>query len=250
MNFDEYKKMSDFEKTYWWHRGKLSLVKTLVEKYFPKRKNLNILEIGCGTGEVSTLLKSYGHVAGIDISSVALEFSKEKGVSETILADITKFETKNYEKRYDLVLALDVLEHIQDDVLAMKKVYALLKDSGYFFVNVPAHKFLWSEHDEALHHKRRYHSLELLKKLQDSGFKISKKVYFVAFLFPVIVVFRMWNNLFGKSAYPKTSYVKLPSFLNNFMVKILEFECNLIKYDIPVFVGTTIVVVAQKDVVK
>jgi len=123
----------------------------------------------------------------------------------------------------------------------------MLKVGGYFLVTVPAHKFLWSEHDEALHHKRRYHSLEITKKLEDTGFTVVKKTYFIATALPAIVLFRLWGNIFGKSAYPKTSYVVLPGIFNNLMIKLLSLEARVIKkFNLPI--GATIAVVAKKNI--
>ncbi|OGC77466.1 hypothetical protein A2619_03920 [candidate division WWE3 bacterium RIFOXYD1_FULL_39_9] len=121
----------------------------------------------------------------------------------------------------------------------------MLAPGGMFFINVPAHKFLWSEHDEALEHKRRYHSVELKKKLIDSGFEIVSKSYFVSITSPGIILYRFWNNIFGRSAYPKTSYVILPKFLNDIMVKTLELETRmLIKFGLPF--GVTLNIIARK----
>lgn len=115
-----------------------------------------------------------------------------------------------------------------------------------FFVNVPAHKFLWSEHDEALEHKRRYHRLELTKKLNDAGFEIVSNSYFVTIISPLIILYRAWGNIFGKSAYPKTSYVLLPKKLNDFFVTLLKIETRLLlKTFIPF--GVTLNVVAKKN---
>lgn len=243
---EEYKKMSDLESKYWWHVGKIFLLKTLIEKYFDAdKKNLKILEIGSGTGEVSNFLSHYGEVTSLDMSPEAEAFSKEKGVSNFILADINEVDTSMFKDKFDLVLALDVLEHIQDDVKTMEIINGLLADDGHFFINVPAHKFLWSEHDEALHHKRRYHITEIKQKLLDTNYRIVKRSFFVSFAFPVIAIFRLWGNIFKRTTYPKTSYVMLPDSLNNFMIKVLEFEAGLLK-SMNLFLGTTIVVVAKK----
>lgn len=236
--------MADFEKDYWWHSGKWYLIKRLIWKYFPGRTDLNILEIGCGTGEITKNLEAYGKVVGLDISPEALEICRANGVTNVVLGDINSVDLLAYHEKFDLVLALDVLEHIQDDVLAMKRVKDMLKKDGLFFINVPAHKFLWSEHDEALHHKRRYHSFELLSKLKDAGYKVLKKSFFVSAVFPVIVLFRAWNNFFGRSAYPRTSYVILSKPLNDLMKNVLKVEARLVEnFSLPI--GVTITVVAQ-----
>jgi SAM-dependent methyltransferase len=243
MNQAEYTKMAEFENDYWWHQGKVHLVTTLVESMFPGRKDLKILEIGCGTGGVTKSLTEYGDVTGIDTSADALEYCRKLGLTNILQADINEMDLSEYQGKFDLVLALDVLEHIQDDLETMRRVRRLLNKGGLFLINVPAYKFLWSEHDEALHHKRRYHSLELTTKLKDSGFKIVKRTYFVAAVFPVMVIYRMLGNFFRRSAYPKTSYVILPKFLNNLMVKVLSVEAAIARRAaLPV--GATLTVVA------
>ena len=148
--------------------------------------------------------------------------------------------------KYDLVLALDVLEHIRDDVRTMKKVRKLLKPGGLFFVTVPAYKFLWSTHDEALHHLRRYHSLEINQKLRDSGFMILKSTHFIALLFFPIAFVRLLNNIVRRRAYPKTHYLPLPKKINDFFTRLLEIESKIIK-SIHLPIGTTLVVVAKKN---
>ena len=236
--------MAEFENDYWWHRGKVYLVTTLVEKFFPERSDLNILEVGCGTGGVTKFLDKYGQVTGIDSSAEAVSYCETHGIRNVFQADINELDLNSYKGKFDLILALDVLEHIQDDVETMRRIKSLLKPRGLFFVNVPAYKFLWSEHDEALHHKRRYHSLELTTKLKDTGYEIIKRTYFVTIVFPAMAFFRIWGNFFRKSAYPHTTYVVLPRFLNEFMVKLLKVEAFFArKFFLPF--GATLTVVAR-----
>ena len=249
MNIKEYEKMASFERKYWWHQGRLHLMDELINAYAPKKDMYTILEVGCGTGENMSHLKKYGKVTGIDFSKEAIGFCKQRGVENVYLEDINNIQNEKLLKmkgRFDIIFALDVLEHIQDDVGAMSKIREYLGPDGVFITAVPAHKFLWSEHDESLHHKRRYHSLELKRKLADAGFIVVKKSYFIFTFFPIIVLYRFWGNIFGKSAYPKTSYVILPDFINYLFYRLLKFEATLIKYfDLPV--GVTIVAVAKSS---
>lgn len=245
MNSVEIQKMAEMEKSYWWHIGKRHMVKALVKKYFGERKDLNILEIGCGTGGLTQELTQFGKVTGFDISSDAVAYCKSKGLKNIFVQDIISLDVSKFEEKFDLILALDVLEHIQEDVIAMQKIHTMLKEDGLFFINVPAHKFLWSEHDEALEHKRRYHRVELVKKVIDSGFEPVSNSYFVSLISPLIILYRFWGNIFGKSTYPKTSYVLLPSKLNNLLVNLLKLETGLLlRVRIPF--GVTLNIVARK----
>ncbi len=245
MKSTEINKMAEMEENYWWHIGKRILVTALVTKYFNGRKDLNILEVGCGTGGLTKILTQYGTVTGFDISEDAIAYCQSKGLKNIYVQDLLKLDTSDYKDKFDLILALDVLEHLQDDVSAMQKVRDMLSKNGLFFINVPAHKFLWSEHDEALEHKRRYHRFELLNKLKDTGFKVVSNSYFVSIVSPAMVVYRFWGNLFGRSTYPKTSYVILSPRINDLMVHLLKIETKiLLKTRIPF--GVTLNVVAKK----
>lgn len=244
MNDLTIEQMHKFEETFWWHVGKTNLVHTTINHHF-KEFPITMLEIGCGSGSITKSLTKYGEVYGNDLSKKALEFCKSRGVANLIHGDITTLDMHQHENKFDLVLALDVLEHIQDDVAAIQTVHKLLKDDGMFLVNVPAYKFLWSSHDEALMHKRRYTTFEIARKLEDNGFKILHKSHFVFFAFFGIAPIKFLGNFFKKTAYPETSYVELPKSINNFMIKLLNFEAKLAqKLRLPL--GTTITVVAKK----
>jgi 2-polyprenyl-3-methyl-5-hydroxy-6-metoxy-1,4-benzoquinol methylase len=248
MNKDEYSKMADFERYYWWHKGKVNLIKALLQRYIPERvekRDLKILEIGCGTGEITEYLCKIGNVIGIDVSEEAIDYSIKRGMKNVFVGDITSMNIDEYLNKFDLILALDVIEHIQEDTLVLSRINQMLVDGGLLVVNVPAHKFLWSEHDEALHHKRRYSKLELTEKVKDSGLKIVKVSYFVSTVFFPILLFRLWGSLFSRSPYPRTTYVKLPNTLNNLMIKVLDVESKFVtKTGLPL--GVTLTLVAQK----
>ena len=139
----EYTRMAEFEKSFWWHKGKLFLVRNLIQIYSEEMKRpLEILEIGCGTGEITQSLMEFGNVKGIDISEEAINFCKERNLVNVVLGDINNLDISQEKEKYDFILALDVLEHIQDDLETMRRAHIMLKKDGYFIVNVPAHKFL------------------------------------------------------------------------------------------------------------
>lgn len=246
MEQTEYNKMEYFEKFYWWHKGKLFMVNTLIDLFLSSKKgSMNILEIGCGTGETLKTLEKWGNVYGIDMSKEAIDFCKTKGFKNVVLGDINEMDISEYKNKFDLIVTLDVLEHIQDDVSTLKRMRTMLKDNGYILINVPAYKFLWSDHDEALHHKRRYHSLELTQKVKDAGFTVLKKTHFVFTTFIPIAMFKFLSNFFRRTAYPKDSYVMLPNIINDMLSKILYVEALAIrKISLPF--GTTLCVVAKK----
>jgi ubiquinone/menaquinone biosynthesis C-methylase UbiE len=152
MKKTEYEQMSLREETYWWHVGRLSIVDSLLSKFDKKNEN-KILNIGCGTGGTIPILEKYGEVVNVDISSEALKFLRQKGYKGTkVSGNGLPFE----DNEFDFVVALDVLEHIDQDREALNEWHRVLKPGGQLMITVPAHAFLWSGHDVSLHHFRRY----------------------------------------------------------------------------------------------
>jgi SAM-dependent methyltransferase len=245
MNSKEIATMAYYEDKHWWHIGKRKLVKALIMRNFAQVDNLIILEVGCGTGENLRMLENFGEVTGLDISKEALEHCRKNGFENVVLGDLASGLSGLPYAEFDLIIALDVLEHIQDDVTAIKNIYNLLKDDGILIVTVPACKLLWSSHDEALEHKRRYSKNELVGRLCDNGFDMVQVSYFVFFLFPFLFGLRFLQNVFGRDVYPRTRYYLPPWKLNELFVKMLDFEIFLLR-SMELFLGSTLFVVGRK----
>lgn len=244
MNKDEYQKMYNLENSYWWHVGRQSVISSLLNLCLSKKENLKILDIGCGTGANFKILEKFGKVTGVDSSKEALKFCHKRGFNNVRLGKAERLDFKN--ESFDLISALDVLEHLEDDQKALREFYRVLKKGGQVLITVPAYRFLWSEHDEALHHRRRYMASDLHRRLNNAGFSVLKRSYVVSFSFPAIFAYKLFRGLFPKSLdSPKTSYIILPKAINNFLILLLKLEAFLLKYiDFPI--GTSIVSVARK----
>jgi SAM-dependent methyltransferase len=169
------------EESDFWSKVKVKLILKLVE-------GKSILDVGCGSGRLSKTLLDEGYeVMAIDTDSKAVEIAKKKGI-RCFVADISVWQT---DQKFDCIILGDVLEHIDEDRSAMRKIHGMLNPKGCMVVNVPAYQALFSRHDIALGHKRRYSNRELKNKLKESGFSIE--------------YFRHWNLL----ALPITIYIKL-----------------------------------------
>jgi SAM-dependent methyltransferase len=145
----------------------------------------------------------------------------------------------------DVVTALDVLEHIRDDMKAVGEVYRVLKPGGLFVALVPAYGFLWSEHDEGLHHLRRYVAGELRAKLVASGFVLERVSYYIFFLFFPILLFRLWQGLNKTSISPVVSYREPPVWINEFFVCLLNLEKHMLRF-INIPFGVSLLAVSRK----
>ncbi|MFC1663751.1 class I SAM-dependent methyltransferase [Patescibacteria group bacterium] len=246
MNNKEYEKLYKFEHFYWWHIGRRDIANSFLERFLKNKEN-QILEIGCGTGGNLEVLNKWGQVIGLDISKEALNFCKKRGFTNLILGKAEKISLSD--NSCDLVLALDVLEHTKDDKRVIKESWRVLKGGGFFLAIVPAYKFLWSEHDEALGHKRRYSILEFKKKLREADFKIIKISHLVTFVFPLVLGYRILRKTLFPKSKKNTAYVFLPGFINDFFIFLLKLESFLLKYfNLPF--GTSIICLAQKPKLK
>ncbi len=242
MNNNEISKLHELEKYYWWHVGRAFIIETFLEK-LELLPNPVILDVGCGTGETTKALRNYGIVWGVDISEKALEFCRKQGLQN--LKQSGACELPFDDSFFDAVSMLDILEHVEEDEKALQEVYRVLKSNGYLLITVPAWQFLWSDHDDALDHKRRYVHAELRSKLESAGFQVQELSYAIMFLSMPIVIWRLFQNIFVQSSYPKTSYVILPSWLNSFFIFLLKIEAKLLKY-INLPFGVSLVCLARK----
>ena len=244
MNHAEYETMYRLESHYWWFVARRQLVTDIVTEHVQSGRNsARILDVGCGTGATREALASCGTIFGADMSAEALAFTRSR--SEGPLARSRVERLSFVDGCFDLVTALDVLEHADDDLASMKELFRALRPGGLLVITVPAFGFLWSEHDEALHHRRRYSAHELRNKLTRVGFDIERLSFFITFLFFPILLMRFAQNIFKKSVEPKTSHIILPEWINNGLIGLLAIERWLLKY-INLPFGVTIVCLARK----
>ncbi|MEA2020176.1 MAG: class I SAM-dependent methyltransferase [Patescibacteria group bacterium] len=227
MNSNEISRLHELEKYYWWHVGRKRILETFLKR-ISLPKDSKILDVGCGTGETTKIFEDYGKVWGVDVSDKALEFCRKQGLQNLRQSGARHLPFED--RFFDVVAMLDILEHIEEDEEALREVYRVLKGHGYLLITVPAWQFLWSDHDEALEHKRRYIHFELRSKLEKADFKIQRLSYAIMFLSFPIVFWRLFQKIFVQSSYPKTSYVVLPPWLNTFFIFLLRLEARLLKY--------------------
>src|ERR1044072_7278979 len=177
------------EEKHWWYLGRRRIIQSLVEKICATLNNgrPRILDVGCGTGANLKMLKKFGEAEGVDISPQAVEFCRERGLDSVKLGAI---EHLPYESNsFDLVTALDVIEHLDDDVAGLREMLRVLRPDGRLLVFVPAFMFLWGVQDDVSNHRRRYTLPHLLKAVEAAGFSIEWSSYAnVSFFLPVLLV--------------------------------------------------------------
>jgi len=150
------------ESRHWWFRARSKIVQTMIARFSGARKKASVLDIGCGTGAQLQTLKPYGTLWGLDKSAKALEYAKTKAPFAHLMQG--SFPECTFDQQFDIIMLLDVLEHIEDDTLALQKLASIMKPGAIAVITVPAYQFLWTTHDDINEHKRRYTLSELSKK--------------------------------------------------------------------------------------
>ncbi len=187
MQSHHYPILYQVEDTHWWYVGRRRIIQSLVEKISTTLKNPKILDVGCGTGANLKMLAAFGKAEGVDISPQAVEFCRERGLDSVKLgaAEQLPFEDNSFE----LVTALDVIEHLDDDVAGLREMRRVLRRDGRVLIFVPAFMFLWGVQDDVSNHRRRYTLPGLLKAVEAAGFEVEWSSYAnISFFLPVLVV--------------------------------------------------------------
>ncbi len=235
-----YDRMAAHDSTHWWYRARRDILADYLGRYGAVPKGAKILEIGCGTGHNLPMLGAFGDVDAIEIDPAAREIASArlgKPVGASPLPDLTGVEPGSY----DLVAVLDVVEHIDDDVAALKAMARVLKPGGKILITVPAHQWMWSAHDVVNHHKRRYSKGTLLAALEKAGLKWRKLRWFNSLLFPVAVAARFAGKLMGKD---DSDDSPPPAVLNRAFEAIFGLERHLLGR-LPMPPGLSIIVLAE-----
>ena len=223
--------------TSFWFKGKNNLIDILMSKISKKGEKLKILNIGAGTSDDLKILNKYGDNYLIDINKNALNLNKYLCIEKRV-ADAHKLPYQD--DFFDIVVSFDVFEHMSNDNKVILEVHRVLKKGGRLVFIVPAFNFLFSSHDKALGHKRRYNKKmlkELLKK-----FKNLKLYYWNSLLFLPMALIRLMK----RNSKPKIDHLKLPKSINSFLYFLLNIEGRFIKYEIPLPFGLSIIGFCQK----
>jgi len=192
-----YQQMAELDDRHWWYRARRKILADLIRRDAQLPPDARILEIGCGTGHNLAMLAGFGHVDGLELDDEARELS-EKRLGRKIMRSPLPELSEVADKSYDLIGAFDVIEHIDDDQAALAAIATKLKPGAKFVMTVPAHPWMWTAHDVANHHKRRYSKRALRALIDGSPMRLDRIGYFNSLLFPIAVAERTISKLRGK----------------------------------------------------
>lgn len=227
MEIEYEKRYHEVETENWWF---VSRRRYLLDVLKDEPKDSVILDIGCSSGIFLKELEKQGfkmeHLFGIDISEKAIENCKNNGIQNAFVMDAQKITLP---EKFDIIVASDCLEHLQDDTQALKNWHGLLKTGGMLYVFVPAFQSLWSKHDEVNMHFRRYTNKELKDKLTSEKFTVLKSSYWNFFLFIPLYLFRKIDAVLSRNK-KKEGQIIDGKMTNAVLLQLLLFENRLLKY--------------------
>jgi len=210
----------DNEKTYWWYQARADIVEHIFARIagtVPRE----ILNIGCGTGFISRRFEKFGQVLSLDYSADALQFCAANRLDALAQASGVSLPLKT--ESFDACLALDVIEHIREDTLAVQEISRVLKPGGLLLATVPAFQWMWSKMDE-LGHFRRYTKSRFGELLKNAGLKPLIFSYYSFFLFPLAVPHRFYERLFKTKMEAGDFIPPLPASINKMFYHIFRWE--------------------------
>jgi len=243
-----YQQFYELEQEHWWFAGMRILCLTLLKRLQIGNggEGTRCLDVGCGSGLWTKELEAFGHVCGLDMAPEALHFCRRRGIHRLVRATADRLPFRS--ESYGLITAIGVIEHLGDEKDFLSELYRVCRPGGYVLLVTSAYDFLWSRHDEIVHHKRRYTGGQFVQLLVSSGFKVVRKSYANMFLFPPILAIRLGQRLWGGQTIPETGspdvFLVAP-VVNKLLYWILWTEAKLLNFVTFPF-GVGLFAIAQK----
>jgi SAM-dependent methyltransferase len=189
-------RMAELDQDHWWFTARRRILSNVIRRLVRPPAGARILELGCGTGHNLDTLGAFGWVEATELDDQARELAAERlgrPVEKVALPDLGKYADESF----DLVALLDVLEHVPDDKGSLAAIFTKLKPGGAVLLTVPANPWMWSAHDVAHHHHRRYRKSEIRALARGAGYEVQLLSPFNTLLFPLIAGVRAINKVRG-----------------------------------------------------
>lgn len=241
-----FENLCQMEATNFWFTSRNHLILWVLSKVYPPSPDSSFLEVGCGTGFVLSAIVGGGNfskVYGTDLFHDGLVYAKNRVPGAVLFqSDVS---TIPFCSAFNVVGAFDVLEHIDDDTMALRQINGVLTDDGWLVLTVPQHSWLWSVTDIIAKHVRRYDIGEIECKLQATGFTVCYSTSFVSLLLPLMVLSRRTTSSASQTTKSDVG-LNLPIALNMLLRAIMSFELWLISHGVRFTYGGSRVVLARK----
>lgn len=242
MQKEIYQKLIEIQETHWWYIARREISESFLNQ-IELPDEAKILEIGCGMGGNFERLSKRGKLYATDFGKDAVEYCKSLDITEDVVQAEFPSNPPFADKKFDLIVLMDVLEHIDNDVGTIDVIKDMLKPGGVLFITVPALMSLWSKHDEVCHHKRRYEKVEFESLFDNAGLSKVRLSYYNFFLFlPVYFAKKAFKS---RDKSTNDSQKKLPVILNYILRVIFTSEKYFLKmFNFPI--GVSLIGVYRK----
>lgn len=241
MDSQIYQQMIALEERHWWFVARRSIIEQVIKK-LTLPECAEIFEAGCGTGGNLAMLARHGRVYAMELDETARGFASTLQLAEIQpgrLPDDIPFPDRNF----DLIVLLDVLEHLEEDTVSLQALSTKLKPSGWLLITVPAYSWLWTRQDNLLHHKRRYVLRNLHRVVRCAGYNVHFVSYFNSVLFPLIAGVRLLQRLFDGGG---NELAMPPKLINQMLTFLFTLECHVIgRLSLPF--GVSLLLLAQRN---
>lgn len=240
-----YRDHADLEERHWWFEGRRRVIASVLDRHLPRGASARLLDVGCGTGGMLSLLRDFGHASGIDLSPEAVQLAQERhgaGVAVHVGGIPGGLPGPG---SLDVVTAFDVVEHIEDDLAAVTALREVLVPGGFFVCTVPAFGFLWSEHDDLNHHKRRYTAPGLRALLEQADLEVVELSYFNTWLFPLVAGVRVARKRTGRRS-GASDLALPPPLVNRMLTAVFGSERALVGRGRKLPFGVSLIAVARR----
>jgi SAM-dependent methyltransferase len=215
--------MLELDEHHWWYRGRRQIVRTELDRLqLPAEPQL--LDAGCGSGRELQDLSEYGNVHGVELDPDAAAYAASRALGEVKVGRLEELPWGS--DVFDLITCLDVLEHLPDDRVALLELRRVTKPGGWLLATVPAYPALWSLHDRANHHYRRYSRHALREAAGASGWELRRLTAFNSILLPAAALVRLAQ----RGRYPDSDYSpeleRGPAWMNGLLEWPLQAEAR------------------------
>lgn len=210
------------DERHWWYRGRRRILRVELAR-LPLPRHPRILDAGCGSGRTLDLLADYGRVSGIDASPEAAALARGRGHEDVRVGHLEALPWED--GTFDLVTALDVVEHTPDDRATLRELRRVARPGGRALLTVPAYPVLWSGHDVANEHERRYTRRSLRAAAREAGWRVERETGFNALLLPPAAAVRLAERARGATnGHARSDLALTPGRLNGLLELPLHAE--------------------------
>ena len=224
-----YPRYYDHEDRHWWFIGRRKIFLRVLDRELGPGlgDDRRVLDVGCGTGTMLGYLARYGQAEGVDADEQAVRFCRSRGLDR--VQHVPNGSLPFADGSFDLVTALDVIEHIDDDRGTVQELHRVLRPGGRLLVSVPAFQWMWGPQDDISHHKRRYVAGEVRTLLEQSGFSLRRLTYFNTLLFPAIAGIRVLRPYRPGTQDVQSDFeMTQPGPVNSLLARLFALEAPLV----------------------